>query len=488
MTAHDRMLRTDLLPVALRDVALVAMRRKLLLAGAGLLPPVLAVVAIFALPPRYAASASVMVKTGREYLAREEGQVTVQSGPQTTKQEEVNSEIEIMTNRGSVETVIGRIGLGRLYPALLRSPPDQGTPMDAAVQQFGRRLKVEAVKVSDVIDVTFSHHDPALAAATLREFLHVYNERHAAVFDGGGSARVYRQAVANDIADLEALERQRSAITLRAGVYDAGEQRRTLIDRRSDIEEQTRQLLDRQRVLTERLAFLDRSAGSLPQTETSTETDHSDLAAPAGAALVDLQRQRSDLLARFAPEHPLVRSIDAQIASLRTTAAAAARAFVHVTRARSPVAESVAQDLINDRAELAPLDGQIARARAAAAAVTAQLRAIETGDSALRVLDSRIDSLSENLRETRTEFEKARALDEMDRLKALSVSVIQAPIVGGLPVFPNPLLFGAAGLVLGGLAASGMLILLVLVNDRVLSAAELQKRLGVPVLASFSLG
>lgn len=487
MTLEGGMERNELLPVALRDVALLAMRRKFLLAGAGLFPPALAVLALVVLPPRYAATASVLVKTGREYLAREEGQVTVQSAPQTTKQEEVNSEIEIMTNRGSIETVINRIGLGRLYPALLRSPPSAGTPMDAAVQKFGRRLKVEAVKVSDVIDVTFSDRDKAVAAATLRTFLDVYNERHLAVFGSGGSARVYRTEIANDVNDLDALERERSAITLRAGVYDAAEQRRTLIDRRSDLEEQERQLVDRQRVLTERIAFLERSMSTLPQTERSTETDHSDLGAPSGAALVDLERQRSDLLARFAPEHPLVKSIDAQIASLRQTQAAAGRAFVHVTTARSPVAQSVAEELISDHAELVPLAGEIARASTAADAVIAQLRAIEDGDASLRTLQSRIESLSENLRETRTEFEKARALDEMDRLKALSVSVIQAPIVGGLPVFPNPLLFGAAGVVLGALALSGTLILLVLLNDRILSAAELQRRLGLPVLASLAL-
>ena len=469
---------------ALRDVATIGFRRKGLILAAGVAPILLAIGALFLLTPRYAATASVMVKTGREYLVREEGQVTGQSAPQTTKAEAVNSEIEIMTNRASIEQVISHFGIGRLYPSILRSPPTQGTPMDAAVLEFNKRLKVEAVKISNVVDVTFSHRDRALAARVLAEFLHVYNARHLAVFSGGDSSRIYGDAIATDIADLDRLEHQRAQIKLDNGIFDADEQRLSLISQRADAQDQQRQAIDRQQTLIERTRFLQAALARIPHQDVSTETDKSDTEAAPSAALVDLQRTRSDLLARYAPDHPLVRSVEAQIAAVSGDAAAMSRPFVHVKTDRSPVEQQVTQELVMDHAELTPLAGQIARAGAAIDGFNAELRRIEAGDTALRTLVSRIDSLDENLKEERTQYEKARALDSMDTLKALSVSTIQPPIASGLPVFPNPLIFGAGGIVLGLLSASGMLVLLVLLNDRVLTTEGLERAFGLSVLAS----
>ena len=476
--------RDTLARFTLRDIAALGFRRKRLIAAAGLLPVALAIAAMSLLTPRYSATASVMVKTGREYLVREEGQVTGQSAPQTTKQEAVNSELEIMTNRGSIEEVIRRIGLGRLYPSIERSPPTEGTPMDAAVLQFSKRLKVEAVKISNVVDITFTHRDPVLAARVLREFLAVYNTRHLAVFSGGNSSRIYADAIAADIADLDRLEHQRAAIKLDNGIYDAEEQRLSLISQRADAQDQQRQAIDRRASLDQRIAYLEHALAAIPHHDVSTETDKNDTATAPRAALVDLQRTRSDLLARYAPDHPLVRSVDAQIASVTRADASMSRPFVHIKTDRSPVEQQVTQELVMDHAERVPLEGQIARAAAAIGGFNAELRRIERGDTALQTLASRIDSVSENLKEERNQYEKARALDGMDELKALSVSTIQPPITGGLPVFPNPLIFGAGGIVLGLLSATGTLILLVLLNDRVLTADGLERALGLPVLAS----
>ena len=469
-----------------REVAYTARHRRLVLLAAALLPLLLAALALETATPRYTATASVMIKTGREYLAREDGQVAGQSAPQTTKQEAVNSELEIMTSRAVAERVIARIGLGRLYPALVRSPPRHGTATDAAVTQFERHLKVEAVKISNVVDIAFTHPDRAVAARALGEFLRVYNERHLAVFSGGQSSAVYADAMRSDLADLDALERRRAAIRLDSGVYDANAQRLSLIARRAESDDRRRRLLDRQASLRERVAVLQAALDAMPSAQVSTETDKSDTDAAPGAALVELERTRSDLLARYAADNPLVRAADAQIAGVARVRASMSRPFVHVRTERSPVGQAVAQELVLDRAELAPLDGEIGRAGEESRGLEAEQRRVEQGDTALRTLASRIDSLDANLREERTQFEKARALDAMDALKALSVSTIQPPVAAGVPVFPRALVFALAGLVASALSLSGTLLLLVLAEDRVLTVEGLEAWSGLRVLGSFS--
>jgi uncharacterized protein involved in exopolysaccharide biosynthesis len=466
------------------DVALVAWLRWRSLMVAFTVPVILSLAALDVLPPRYGAIASVMVKTGREYLARDEGQVSGQSAPQTSKQEAVNSEIEIMASRVCLDQVIARIGIANLYPSLQATTMSDNARRDAAVARLSRTLRVTAVKISNVLDVSFQHRDPAMAERVLRELLAIYKARHLAVFSGDGSSRAYGTAIARDFATLGLLQRERARIEREDRVYDASAQRLSLIGRRADEEDRRRRAIDERQSLRDRMASLRAAGLAIPASEIVTETDRSDNAAAPATSLVELERARSDLLARFAPDHPRVQAIEAQIDAVRREASAA-RPFIHIRTERSDLARSVADELVMDAAKLAPLDGQIARAEAAIGGFDRELERIGTADASLRLLASRIEGVEDNLREERSQFAKAEALDGMDALDAVSVSVIEPPAASLMPVFPRPFAFEAGGLVLGLLAALGTLASLVLFDDRVLTEDGLARASGLPLAGAF---
>src|SRR5580704_6786082 len=75
----------------------------------------------FLMPPKYAAEAKLLVKSGREFQSRPDPGQTAAVEPYLTKQEVMNSELEILTSNDLVEATINRIGIDKLYPDILEN-------------------------------------------------------------------------------------------------------------------------------------------------------------------------------------------------------------------------------------------------------------------------------------------------------------------------------------------------------------------------------
>ena len=108
-------------------------RLKLILVFFGLC--VLVVAYSYTLTPYYEATTRLLVKTGREFQTRSDPNQPVVAVPSSTKQEIVNSEIQILTSRDLAQAVIDRIGADKLYP---------GASADIAVRRFPERSQGRA--------------------------------------------------------------------------------------------------------------------------------------------------------------------------------------------------------------------------------------------------------------------------------------------------------------------------------------------------------
>src|SRR5580658_9936165 len=64
----------------------------------------------YTLTPYYQATSRLLVKSGREFEVRSDPGHPIASVPYSTKQEVINSEIQILTSRDLAEAVINQIG------------------------------------------------------------------------------------------------------------------------------------------------------------------------------------------------------------------------------------------------------------------------------------------------------------------------------------------------------------------------------------------
>ena len=127
----------------------------------------------YMLTPYYEATTRLLVKSGREFQTRSDPNQPVVAVPSSTKQEIVNSEIQILTSRDLVEAVVNKIGAGRLYP---------GAGIDAAIRDFAADFKASPVEQADVIDASYRNRDRGVAVEALATVVELYQQKHADMF------------------------------------------------------------------------------------------------------------------------------------------------------------------------------------------------------------------------------------------------------------------------------------------------------------------
>ncbi|MBS0559428.1 MAG: hypothetical protein JSR21_05185 [Proteobacteria bacterium] len=468
----------------MRELAAVVFSMKKTILAALLIPPIIAAALVFVLPPVYRAEVQLLVKTGREFLPSSVGDSSV-SAPTSTKQEDINSEIELLNSRALAEEVINTIGLKNLFPGLVENPPWFGTVMDAAIKTFQHHLDVAPVKLSNIINVTYDAEDPAEATRVLDTFIRVYLTKHTQVY-ATGRKQGYEEVIGREMAEMARLEQEKGRIKLENQIYDITPQRAALIQQRVDAQTHLQEAIDRKSTLEQRIAALTSAQATVPATVKTTETDHSYQMDHARDALTDLRQTEAALSARYAPNNPELVRIRAQIAALQSHSRGLGEG-VKVTTAPAQLAQQVEQELVMDRVELAPLDGEIVRYKSLIEGYSRELDRLERADTQLRLNQSQIDDLQSNITALRLRLDQARTEETLDHARMLSVVQIAPAIAPDKPAFPRPVIFVAVGLIFGILASIGTIVLAIMTRRTFYTAIGLERQLGIPVLASVDM-
>ena len=470
--------------MSLREILAIAFREKRKIMIAALVPPVLAIGLLLVTKPTYRAETGLVIKTGREYIAPEGQNSSL--GPSSTLQEEVNTEIQIMTSRGVLEKVINKVGLDNIYPGIEGGVFGPGSAADSAIDRLAKSLDVQPVKLSNVLSVTFDHSDPKVATNVLTEVVNAYQQAHLEVY-AGNRARAYQEGIQRDIDELDHLEHDRAKIKVDNQVYDIALQRAALISQRSDSEAHLQESQTRMITLQQRLTSLRTSRRGIKSDVTSADTAKNELEYSQNA-LTDLRREETALLARYSQNNPQVHQVRDQIREMQTHMATLNQSLVGTKTDPVALSGQIDQQIVVDQTEAAPLQAEINQYTAQIAKISDELERIEKVDTDLRVLTERIDAVNGDLKMARESYEQARTLDDMDRAKIVSVSQIQPVITPEKPAKPQKLLYLGAGLLLGLLAAGSVIVVSVAANNTFMTAESVERLLRLPVLVTVPRG
>jgi len=468
-----------------RDILMLAFKYRFRLMMALFTPPAVAALLLFVLPAVYRAQTSLIVGSGPEYLAHGDGSSII-AAPTTTKQEFINTEIELLTNPPVIETTIAHVGLANLYPDLLSSQLGPQLASDTALRKFASSLKVEPVKLSNVIRVSFDHGNAQTAARVLDQFIAAYQELHAKVFAGRRTAG-YQERIDHDIKDLENLERARAEIKATFGVYDLNQQRSVLIQQRADAEKQLRNTTDRQNALAARLAYLAQTRPNIGSNMLSSQTEANPAAIHAAEVLIDLREKEAALGSAYSPTNPMIKRLRQQTDMMQKQLSELQATTTKISLTPSPITTAIDQDLVSSQSELAPLKDQEMRDRILVGAIGENLRHLEQADMQLRNLDTRIADQNDNIKVLRQLYDKARTEDDVYQTKVTAVVQTSSSTVPERPVAPNKVVFMVCGTIAGLAAACGILMFAVITNRTVLDENALSRSLRLPVLGSMSL-
>jgi succinoglycan biosynthesis transport protein ExoP len=258
-----------------------------------------------------------------------------------------------------LRTVVLAAGLstGSWYERLLKSTDE--ARLARAVRRMTRRLRVEPMRKTNLIEVAYSSSDPEQAAAVLHSLARVYLARQQRVHRPTGEFEFFEQQVVQSRRGLLDAEFHLMDFTSDQGVVSAAQERDMELQKLSDAEANNRQTQVAIAETAQRIRGLQAKLQSLPErmiTEVRS-SDNPQLSEKMKSKLLELQLKRTELLTKFQPSYRLVEEVDQQIAETKNSIAGEEKSPLREqTTNQDSNHEWVKSELIKAQVELGTLE------------------------------------------------------------------------------------------------------------------------------------
>lgn len=472
----------------------------------------------------YESEAKLLVKPGRESLAVDptvpQGRI-ISIGRQM--EEQLNSELEILKSWILVEKVVDAIGPEKF---LTRSGEELGTgpaggtghakatsklrsgvrtvkavpgnvlrilgiggvlkPREKAIQSVSKKLNVEVLKKSNVIQLTFESQSPELSKKTLEELIDFYLDHHLQVYQTGGSHSFFKEQTESLRAELIAAEEELRNFKNNAKVADLTEQRTVVIQRLGELQRQTQDV-------EAQLAASKATVSSLEETLTQTPQfialeqvtgQPNYFMDNARFRLLELRLREKELLANYSEGSRLVQNVREQIQ--RAEAVLSGEKDTR-TQHRTGINSSYQQlelALLQERGELAAVQKQREVLNEQVTATQTELRNLNNNEIKFAQLERHRTITEQNYRNYVDKLEETRISQALEREKISNIAVIQPATMPILPVKPKKTLNLLLGLFLGLFGAIGLSFMSEYMDHSIKTPEDVEESLQLPVLAS----
>jgi uncharacterized protein involved in exopolysaccharide biosynthesis len=435
---------------------------------------VLGVLAAVLMPPSFSAEARLLPLSTGVYDTRE-ANGPPQPGQVLDPSSVANVELQLL----------GSLDLHRKLVSEGLGPTPDPALVNKRLADFEKRLHVTKVNDTNVIELTYTDRDPQAAAQVLRNLISGYFEARANALTAGRVAYLAQQRdkvkAQLDTADaaLTAFQQQHGIADISAQIAGAVKENDTLRQNEADA-----------------LASLADSRntgaairGALGKTPAQVElySDNTEAARALGemrTQLLALQAKRADVAARFMATAPQVQQLDSQIASLEAALRQQQAALVDTKRmGRNTVYDSTRDRLVQADASAS---GYAARRMAIAGQLTAsqaRLRDLNTTAEQLNKMRLDRDVLADSYKSLALQVEQAKVQLNQDAAGNPSVRVIEAPTPPSKRNNP-PLLIIVGSVFAALLLAGATVFVLASLRAVFLAPVELERAMGLPVLAA----
>jgi len=472
-------------PPTLRDVAAVLFRQKrLFLTVFSLVLTVALAYGLFR--PRYEGEMKFLVEKQRVNPMVGSADAAVPLLRTDVSEEELNSEADMLGDRDLLREVVRRAGLVRLGFLDRIFPPAADERTDSAVRRLQRYLKIEPMKHTNLVHVSYRSSDRAESLQVLGALMRLYLAKHTEVHRAAGQSHFFDEQATHYGEVLQSSEQNMASYERDAGVVSAATERDLVLQKLTDFEasqEQTRTAIAEAEL---RINTLEKKLASTPGRETTAVkvSDNPFLLEQLKSTLMNLQLKRTELLTKFQPQYRLVTEVEQQIAD--TKAAVAAEEFKPVreeTTDRQPTHTWVDTELAKTQVELNGLRGR----STANEAIIGRYRTIaqDLGEQVIRqgALVRTAKIAEDNYVLYQRKLEENRIGDALDQHGILNVMVAEAPMVPALPLLPIWLI-GLAAVTAAGTAGTGCAFVADHLDPAFRTPDEVAWGLGVTVLAS----
>ena len=426
-----------------------------------------------------------MVKMGREHMYGAE------VGDQAPKmgfdlQTLIEPEIEILTSRDLSQKVIEVLGVKSLYPEILEGDKSTISPLEDALIHFQGNLLVSQLGKSNVIMVTFEHHNPQLAARAVNLLSEFWSEKHLAIFSNP-QASFLEEQVQTFRGKLEQSETLLQDFKREHRISSLLDQRKLLLEQRQNLDSKFKSNEDQVKGLGSKINSLKSQLKIISEhipIASVNEQEHQRIAETRNEFLA-LKRKEQQLLGKYQESSRIITDIREEIALIQASIQdQEAQLKDQVTTGRNPVYQGLQVALLNAESEVSSLKTQ-------QEVILGQIEELESQISRLNGLEKKIDALQrevnkdqENLRMYVGKVEMAHVSTEMDNRHMANVSVIQAASIPIKPIKPRKSLFFYLGMTFGLLSGMAWAFVSEFFQGGYTRPEQASREQGIPVLTS----
>lgn len=438
---------------------------------------------LFFRTPLYEVKMKILIKAARSQTAL--NLTTAAQGvsmPAVTPQI-VNSEVQILKSPDLLIPAIKQAG----YKLLAPDQPDTPITRERALQALRMRMAFNLIPDSNVIEVSIQDPDARQATRLLNALAVLYLKKHADLQAGGDNTPEFfaKQVKFHG----EKFERTRQALERfqeKDNIVNISQEmdlnlsklmamEGTLKDLQAEIESATKEITALEGQVKEQPEEITKESRHVLNPEVTTML----------AKLVDLQRQRDELLQRYQPASRLVKDKESEVAALKAAIAAKEQSVVGETLyAKNNIKDALSQQLLAKRVAL----------EAATAKRKALIGEKKSYEARLDVLKDRSFDLGrlrgdfDIARETYFMYEKkaeearvSRAMDDENIVNAGVVQEANAPVI---PLPRNLLVWGPASATAGVVLGFALALVLEFFTLTIKDERDVERFLQVPVLAT----
>jgi uncharacterized protein involved in exopolysaccharide biosynthesis len=438
-------------------------------------------------PRAYRSQAKLFVRLGREN-ATLDPTATVGSAPvvgvQQTRDNEINTAVEILKSRVVLEKVADAIGPGAILGESKSSDP--ATQRYYAITRLGKQLDVEPVKKSAVLAVTYLGPSPEQAQAVVAKLLDNYLDRHMQLSRSPGSHQFLAEQTTKQKMQLTKAEDELRDLKNGAGLIAPESQRQLLITRLAKIQDDLLQTNSSLAAAEAESKLLREKLSGLSPTSVTARVKgiRNEAADNMRSQLYTLQLRELELRQKYPAGHP-------EIEKVRQQAAAAKEILDHESANREQITEG--PNHIYEEAQLALFrQGPVITAlRAKAGGLRAQLdeqktelRALNDNDLRIHRQEREVALQESQYRRYAENLEQAQIDQALEAERLSNISIIQPATLEIEPVRPRVLVNFLVGLMLAFAIGAGVAFVAERLDRSVKSRTDLEAQLGLPVLGS----
>ncbi|MBW7860640.1 MAG: hypothetical protein H3C33_06025 [Rhodocyclaceae bacterium] len=500
--------------MTMRDILNVLCKRRLIIFGVMAAALVGGFAGLKLIAPTYEATARLLVRIGQEdiympVLPSSQFRTPMMA---VVREEQLRSETGILSSDKLAREVVEELTPQVLFPGIdVRHPwytpkgivqrsadlyraledyffplSSQRTLGDRAVSRFQRDLRAEAVKNSNIIEVSLRSKSPDAAALGVNALVSRYLDERVRIYRREQSG--FFQAQLSELeAQIGRIEGAVETFRSEGRIIDVDKQLTVLMERLEQVREQVDEHGVEIAGTARRIEVLREQLQRVPQTVqlAGAQMANSYAISEISKQLADLRRKEAEIAGRYSASDPRLTALRDEIAVVSEMLA-----DQHRTRDAStqeginPLHARIRDDLLKSEMALAGLEEARQRWLALEAELQGRLQELNGREAEYKRLVQQLEVLRKTRELYLEKTEETRFTGAQADARIGNVSVVNLAVPNPRPVSPKLWLVIVAVLVAGIIGGVGLAFVSEFFDDSLHSEAEIRRHLKLPVIAT----